>query len=354
MIVAEINQQSLENEKEGDSSLNLNLDIIKKSEENYCEETKSLKYDSSYKAVQSDTKSNNILRKSSTISTNVSQNENGLENISLKNSFNDENKSSTLPNFNRERFYSTPISNYYDGTDNYFRELFPNKNDYQKSNNYLPKEIYFKKHFNSEDINLIYEEKETKNGNPNNQILIPQTTSNPNSFRNFPIYYLGYCGPIIPFTPKSYKKNDTNKNEDSNAIKEKKNEFKDIKNKQPIPTPIFISPINPIKNTFFLNQVSTNKNHYNKFQTKKMKTFSERSGDWTCNSCHNLNFAFRNICNRCKLPKPGTQDKNGKNDEKKNSEGNNKNYYQNKRYKKSYQYYNESVTNYNKNIMEEK
>lgn len=48
-----------------------------------------------------------------------------------------------------------------------------------------------------------------------------------------------------------------------------------------------------------------------------MKTFSERSGDWTCNSCHNLNFAFRNICNRCKLPKPGTQDKNGNNDEKK-------------------------------------
>lgn len=39
---------------------------------------------------------------------------------------------------------------------------------------------------------------------------------------------------------------------------------------------------------------------------------------------------------------------------KKNSDGNNKNYYQNKRYKKSYQYYNESVTNYNKNIMEEK
>jgi hypothetical protein len=354
MIVAEINQQSLENEKEGDSSLNLNLDIIKKSEENYCEETKSLKYDSSYKAVLSDIKSNNILRKSSTISTNVSQNENGLENISLKNSYNDENTSSTLPNFNRERLYSTPISNYYDGTDNYFRELFPNKNDYQKSNNYLPKEIYFKKHFNSEDINLIYEEKETKNGNPNNQILIPQTTSNPNSFRNFPIYYLGYCGPIIPFTPKSYKKNETNKNEDSNAIKEKKNEFKDIKNKQPIPTPIFISPINPIKSTFFLNQVPTNKNHYNKFQTKKMKTFSERSGDWTCNSCHNLNFAFRNICNRCKLPKPGTQDKNGNNDEKKNSDGNNKNYYQNKRYKKSYQYYNESVTNYNKNIMEEK
>jgi hypothetical protein len=203
MIVAEINQQSLENEKEGDSSLNLNLDIIKKSEENYCEETKSLKYDSSYQAMLSDTKSNNILRKSSTISTNVSQNENGLENISLKNSFNDENKSSTLPNFNRERFYSTPISNYYDGTDNYFRELFPNKNDYQKSNNYLEKKIFFREHYPSVDMEIMYKEREKINNsieNINNQTTtMPKNVSNAQPLNNygkaeFPIYCLSYPG----------------------------------------------------------------------------------------------------------------------------------------------------------------
>ena len=281
MIVDEKNQQSSitdENESPRESfpldfsGKKSSLKKIKLTEENspsnYYEETESLKYDSSYKAVSSENK-NNTLRKSSTLSTTVSQSE-GVDNLSPQKS-NKEYSSSPNLNFGRERFVSMSISNYYDGIDNYFKGLYPEKNDYQKSNNYLPKEIYFKKHFNSEDINLIYEEKETKNGNPNNQILIPQTTSNPNSFRNFPIYYLGYCGPIIPFTPKSYKKNDTNKNEDSNAIKEKKNEFKDIKIKQPIPTPIFISPINPIKSTFFLNQVPTNKNHYNKFQTKKMK-----------------------------------------------------------------------------------
>jgi hypothetical protein len=47
----------------------------------------------------------------------------------------------------------------------------------------------------------------------------------------------------------------------------------------------------------------TPKNFYNKFQGKKMRPFTERSGDWICKNCKNLNFAFRTECNRCKLPK---------------------------------------------------
>ena len=34
------------------------------------------------------------------------------------------------------------------------------------------------------------------------------------------------------------------------------------------------------------------------------KPFDRRKGDWVCSECHNLNFAFRIECNRCKLPKP--------------------------------------------------
>lgn len=30
-----------------------------------------------------------------------------------------------------------------------------------------------------------------------------------------------------------------------------------------------------------------------------------REGDWTCGSCNNTNFAWRNECNRCKEPKSG-------------------------------------------------
>ena len=36
---------------------------------------------------------------------------------------------------------------------------------------------------------------------------------------------------------------------------------------------------------------------------KKKIKFQERKGDWTCNRCHNINFAFRNKCNRCKALK---------------------------------------------------
>ncbi|XP_031625976.1 RNA-binding protein cabeza isoform X3 [Contarinia nasturtii] len=32
---------------------------------------------------------------------------------------------------------------------------------------------------------------------------------------------------------------------------------------------------------------------------------NQRDGDWTCSSCNNTNFAWRNECNRCKEPKSG-------------------------------------------------
>ncbi len=36
---------------------------------------------------------------------------------------------------------------------------------------------------------------------------------------------------------------------------------------------------------------------------KKKKPLIERKGDWQCPKCHNLNFAFRQQCNRCSLSK---------------------------------------------------
>lgn len=40
-----------------------------------------------------------------------------------------------------------------------------------------------------------------------------------------------------------------------------------------------------------------------KNEDKKKKPLKERQGDWSCPKCRNLNFAFRQICNRCQLPK---------------------------------------------------
>ena len=113
-----------------------------------------------------------------------------------------------------------------------------------------------------------------------------------------------------------------------------------------------MAPINTIPNAVFLAQPPLNKNCYNKFQSKKNKTFAERTGDWICNSCKNLNFAFRVVCNRCQLPKPKDPEKKEITEEKKNNnlEANNRYRFPNRnkyKYKKNYQYYNYPKTNSN-------
>lgn len=56
--------------------------------------------------------------------------------------------------------------------------------------------------------------------------------------------------------------------------------------------------------TIFPNpMLKTPKNFYGKYKKKKTRPFTERDGDWICNNCKNLNFAFRNKCNRCKISK---------------------------------------------------
>lgn len=50
-----------------------------------------------------------------------------------------------------------------------------------------------------------------------------------------------------------------------------------------------------------------NLNRNNKKNEKKKKGFEERIGDWVCMKCKNLNFSFRMICNRCKIPKADSE-----------------------------------------------
>ena len=213
MIVEEKNQQSSVTEENVSPRESSPLDFsgkkstlkkIKVPEENspsnYYEETESLKYDSSYKALPSENK-NNTLRKSSTLSTNVSQSEAGMDNNSPQKS-NKECSSSSLLNFGRERFVSMSISNYYDGIDNYFKGLYPEKNDYQKSNNYLEKKRFFREHYPSVDINLLHKERQKEKQLLFDNISKNQPTINgvnPQCAQNFPkiefpIYYIGYCG----------------------------------------------------------------------------------------------------------------------------------------------------------------
>ena len=59
---------------------------------------------------------------------------------------------------------------------------------------------------------------------------------------------------------------------------------------------------NCIDNLYYDNNFSSkNKNDIN--DKKKKKPFIEREGDWICIKCNNLNFSFRNNCNRCNFSK---------------------------------------------------
>lgn len=173
-------------------------------------------------------------------------------------------------------------------------------------------------------------------------------------------------GNIIPFTPKNYKKKESNQKntQDKNDIKTEKEkeeedkkkenkDNKDSKEKKQISIPMYMTPINTMPNAVFLGQAPMVKNYYNKFQGKKNKIFAERTGDWICNSCKNLNFAFRVVCNRCQLPKPKDCEKKETTEEKKiifDPYYRHRFHYKNKyKYKKNYQYNNEQNSNINKN-----
>ena len=78
-----------------------------------------------------------------------------------------------------------------------------------------------------------------------------------------------------------------------------------------VPTSVIINPI-----------IKPPKNIYNKYPKKKQKPFMERTGDWICKKCKNLNFAFRQECNRCKFPKK--EENENENNEKKEDNNNNK------------------------------
>ena len=61
----------------------------------------------------------------------------------------------------------------------------------------------------------------------------------------------------------------------------------------------------PLKNNGFKYDYKKNKKSKNK--TKKEKKYFEREGDWCCYKCKNMNFTFRNYCNRCNYSKENSE-----------------------------------------------
>lgn len=188
----------------------------------------------------------------------------------------------------------------------YISDLSPNENDTNYSQNNIS---------NDNDMNNNY-----MNINNNFQFY-PQCI---NSIHN-----------TISFFPKANKKK-LKANEESNVNNNNpnnmniKNENSNEKNKSlkklvdyfggnsPLDAPIYIPQkfkslkFNQKPNKIGDNEIYYNKNNIDpeKKEEKCKKPFEIREGDWTCEICYNLNFAFRTKCNRCGVIKDFLQIKN--------------------------------------------
>ena len=131
---------------------------------------------------------------------------------------------------------------------------------------------------------------------------------------------------MVPFIPKKMPESNNNSNNNSEDNGTKTESKEEEKNKKIpaffVPAPIFYNPL--IKNP---------KNIFVKYPKKKTRPFTERQGDWICKFCKNLNFAFRNECNRCHmLKKDCLETVKHEDDKNKIKMPNKKNY----KYKKNY------------------
>ena len=154
-----------------------------------------------------------------------------------------------------------------------------------------------------------------------------------NNFQFYP-QNLNSIHNTISFFPKANKKRtneDNNININSNNKMTINENNVDEKNKgiktlvdyfggnNPLDAPVYIpqkfkslkfnqKPNNIGENMNVYNRISENNNSNNnsdsdKKEEKCKKPFEIREGDWTCEFCYNLNFAFRTKCNRCGLIK---------------------------------------------------
>ena len=158
-----------------------------------------------------------------------------------------------------------------------------NNNNIINNNFFFPNNNFQQQIFNINYINI--------NNLPNNQINLVNT-----NFSRRKLTYNTEDGII-----GNYFNNILNQNNNNKKTNE---QFFNIQQTQAKLNPILFS-YNEEQDKFtkfdIIKKSSTKSIHYTK---NDKKPFDKRKGDWLCPECHNLNFAFRVVCNRCQLPKP--------------------------------------------------
>ena len=154
--------KDVENEKySSNQNIPRNITLKKIEEEDKYsnnEEDEKLGYNSNYKINQKNKSNTDIQKiedaslksKKSKISTDISKNEINSDTTPRKATYTQYSNS----NFIRQRLNSTPITNYFEGMEYYLKDKEPEKNDYQKTGNFIEKEKFFK--LNYEAMNIKY------------------------------------------------------------------------------------------------------------------------------------------------------------------------------------------------------
>ena len=319
------------------------------------DEFKEIEYNK--RKISVDSTSNSFSQDNSKLSIN-SKKINNVVNNDISNSNADSNETKSIYE-ERQRKMSSPICFYYDGSDKILSKMFKNNIDIKNSINFIKKEVLFNKSskiiYNMKKNNKFYNEFNQNNLNFNLYYKNNNYISNVNnkefinnneklSFNNDNKIDLNLNCLFIP------EQNINNNLCDYNALQ---NQLYDMN---------YINNINNIKNNLLNNNINKRKlsynneeriinNYYNKIfnqnnncqnqetnyytmlfsynnnnnennlQDNSLRTisnksirnfkykidkkpFDKRKGDWLCPKCHNLNFTFRIICNRCKIPKP--------------------------------------------------
>ena len=267
----------------------------------------------------------------------------------------------------KQRKMSSPICCYYDGSDIYLSKTQKTTIDIDNSPNFVRKDSFFNNNSekinnnnnfkndnnnNNLNINLLYQNNNnfsSKNKVKNNDMKRLSLNSNHlpynimNNFNrmqnnniinnnfyfqnnNYPqqIFNINYINlnnfqnnPINPINTNINKRKLTYNIEDG-FIGNYFNNILNLNNNTNTNEHIFNVPqpqakLNPILfsyneeqekfTKYDINRKSSNKSIPNNPKNEK-KPFDKRKGDWLCPECHNLNFAFRVVCNRCQIPKP--------------------------------------------------
>ena len=268
-----------------------------------------------------------------------------FENNESKNKFQD-----------RQRKMSSPLCCYFDGSDKYLSKTQKTIIDIKTSQNYIKKENYFNnssksiKRYNTNNFlnngfnnnNLNYNFNFQKNnsslnnednmndlGQRNKRLLsfngnqinfdynynsIPQQNNNNLMYFNTNNNYQQQLYNLNYYNLNNLRNNNVNNSRKLSFNFEEgiiDNFFSNILQSNYHPILFTYNEGQEEKLQLNPNRNASNKSIPNIKKQKEKKPFDKRKGDWLCPDCHNLNFAFRIICNRCQKSKPSdTNDNN--------------------------------------------